>query len=90
MGIPELIHYNTLAVTGSLFAAMIGFKLLKDQSGWDNLPFSVFVLVLALALLVTSADFFIKGAKGLAHRASIPEVVIGLTIVSIGTSLPEI
>jgi cation:H+ antiporter len=90
MGIPELIHYNTLAVTGSLFAAIIGFKLLKDQSGWDNLPFSVFVLVLALALLVTSADFFIKGAKGLAHRASIPEVVIGLTIVSIGTSLPEI
>jgi len=90
MGIPELIHYNTLAVTGSLFIAIIGFKLWETQSGWDNLPLSVFVLVLALALLVTSADFFIKGAKGLAQRAAIPEVVIGLTIVSIGTSLPEI
>ena len=90
MGIPELIHYNTLAVTGSLFAAIIGFKLWGDKFGWDNLPFSIFVLLLALALLVTSADFFIKGAKGLAQRASIPEVVIGLTIVSIGTSLPEI
>ena len=90
MGIPELIHFNTLAITGSLFAAIIGFKLFKDKVGWDNLPLSLFLLGLALALLVTSADFFIKGAKGLAQRAGIPEVVIGLTIVSIGTSLPEI
>ena len=90
MGIPELIHFNTLAITGSLFAAIIGFKLFKDKVGWDNLPLTLFLLGLALALLVTSADFFIKGAKGLAQRAGIPEVVIGLTIVSIGTSLPEI
>ena len=90
MGIPELIHFNTLFITGSLFAAIIGFKLWKDEAGWDNLPLSLFLLGLALALLVTSADFFIKGAKGLAQRAGIPEVVIGLTIVSIGTSLPEI
>ncbi len=90
MGIPELIHFNTLAITGSLFAAIIGFKLFKDKVGWDNLPLSLFLLGLALALLVTSADFFIRGAKGLAQRAGIPEVVIGLTIVSIGTSLPEI
>jgi len=90
MGIPELVHFNTLAITGSLFAAIIGFKLWIDEAGWDNLPLSLFLLGLALALLVTSADFFIKGAKGLAQRVGIPEVVIGLTIVSIGTSLPEI
>ena len=41
-------------------------------------------------MLITSADFFIEGAKGLARRAGIAEVIIGLTIVSIGTSLPEI
>ena len=86
MGIPELVHFNPLAITGSLFAAIIGFKLWKDEAGWDNLPLSLFLLALALALLVTSADFFIKGAKGLAQRVGIPEVVIGLTIVSIGTS----
>lgn len=90
MGIPELVHFNTLVITGSLFAAIIGFKLFKDKVGLDNLPLTLFLLGLALALLVTSADFFIKGAKGLAQRAGIPEVVIGLTIVSIGTSLPEI
>jgi cation:H+ antiporter len=90
MGIPELIHYNTLAVTGSLFIGIIAFKFGGEKVGWDNLPLTLFVLALALALLVTSADFFIKGAKGLAQRAEIPEVVIGLTVVSIGTSLPEI
>jgi cation:H+ antiporter len=90
MGIPELIHYNTLAVTGSLFVVISIFYFGGKEIGLNNIPFSLFVLVLALALLVTSADFFIKGAKGLAQRAEIPEVVIGLTIVSIGTSLPEI
>ena len=90
MGIPELIHYNTLAVTGSLFIGIIAFKFGGEKIGWDNLPLTLLVLALALALLVTSADFFIKGAKGLAQRAEIPEVVIGLTVVSIGTSLPEI
>ena len=90
MGIPELIHYNTLAVTGSLFIGIIAFKFGGEKVGWNNLPLTLLVLALALALLVTSADFFIKGAKGLAQRAEIPEVVIGLTVVSIGTSLPEI
>jgi cation:H+ antiporter len=90
MGIPELIHYNTLAVTGSLFIGIIAFKFGGEKVGWDNLAITLLVLALALALLVTSADFFIKGAKGLAQRAEIPEVVIGLTVVSIGTSLPEI
>ena len=33
---------------------------------------------------------FVEGAKGLARRVGMAEVVIGLTIVSIGTSLPEI
>ncbi|MDA0647713.1 MAG: calcium/sodium antiporter [archaeon] len=90
MGIPELIHYNTLAVTGSLFIGIIAFKFGGEKVGWNNLPLTLFVLALALALLVISADLFIKGAKGLAQRAEIPEVVIGLTVVSIGTSLPEI
>ncbi|MCH1423201.1 MAG: sodium:calcium antiporter, partial [Candidatus Poseidoniaceae archaeon] len=48
------------------------------------------IACLALGLLIFSADFFIEGAKGLARRVGLPEVVIGLTIVSIGTSLPEI
>jgi len=90
MGIPQLLHYNTLAITGSLFIAIIGFKMWKEKIEWGTLPLSLLLLSLALALLVISADFFVKGAKGLANRAGVSELIIGLTIVSIGTSIPEI
>jgi cation:H+ antiporter len=61
-----------------------------EEANRESIPLSLGLLVLAMALLIKSADFFIEGAKGLAYRAGLPEVVIGLTIVSIGTSLPEI
>ncbi len=63
---------------------------LLEDSSINNNYVSLVLLAMALALLIKSADFFIEGAKGLAYRAGLPEVVIGLTIVSIGTSLPEI
>ena len=48
------------------------------------------ILLLALGLLLTSADYFVDGAKALARKIGMSELIIGLTIVSIGTSLPEI
>ena len=87
MGIPQLLHFNAMLITGALFFAIVLMKYL----GQSNSMFVVsIILLLSLGLLITSADFFIEGAKGLARRGGIPEVVIGLTIVSIGTSLPEI
>ena len=87
MGIPQLIHFNAMLITGALFLAIVLMKYL----GQSNSMFVVsLILLLSLGLLITSADFFIEGAKGLARRAGIAEIVIGLTIVSIGTSLPEI
>lgn len=90
MGIPQLLQFNTLLILGALFLGIIGSQLLSRNLGGNSIPITVFILLLALGLLVVSADFFIEGAKGLARRGGIPEVVIGLTIVSIGTSLPEI
>ena len=46
--------------------------------------------VLGLVVLYFGARFFIDGAKGLAELAGLPELVIGLIVVAIGTSLPEI
>lgn len=87
MGIPQLIHFNAMLITGALFLAIVLMKYL----GTSNSMWVVScILLLSLGLLITSADFFIEGAKGLARRAGIAEIVIGLTIVSIGTSLPEI
>lgn len=46
-------------------------------------------LVLGFALLIKGADFFVDGSSSVAKIMKIPAVIIGLTIVSIGTSLPE-
>lgn len=47
------------------------------------------LLALGFVLLVKGADWFVEGASRLAERFGIPQLVIGLTIVAMGTSLPE-
>lgn len=47
------------------------------------------ILLIGFILLVKGADIFVDGAKDIARFFKIPSVIIGLTIVSIGTSLPE-
>ncbi|MDA0716184.1 MAG: hypothetical protein O3A74_06465, partial [archaeon] len=86
MGIPQLLLNKVILINGTLFVALIAM----EQSANEHIFMSLIFLALSLVLLIKSADFFIEGAKGLALRAGLPEVVIGLTIVSIGTSLPEI
>lgn len=49
----------------------------------------VLLLILGFAMLVKGADWFVDGASGLARKLGIPQLVIGLTIVAMGTSLPE-
>lgn len=48
-----------------------------------------FLLILGFVLLVKGADFIVKGATGLAKKIKISEMIIGILIVGIGTSLPE-
>ena len=47
------------------------------------------LLALGFVLLVKGADWFVDGASKVAEKFGIPQLVIGLTIVAIGTSLPE-
>lgn len=47
------------------------------------------LLALGFVLLVKGADWFVEGASQLAEKFGIPQLVIGLTIVAMGTSLPE-
>ncbi len=52
--------------------------------------FITLILLLAgFLLLIKGADFFVSGSSSVARRFGIPPVVIGLTIVAMGTSLPE-
>ena len=50
----------------------------------------ILFIVLGFVLLIKGADFLVDGASSVAKRFRIPEIVIGLTIVSIGTSMPEL
>ncbi len=50
---------------------------------------SVVLLVIGFVLLIKGADFFVEGSSSVAKRLKVPSIIIGLTIVAMGTSLPE-
>ena len=50
----------------------------------------VLLFLLGLVLLIKGGDWFVDGATGIAHRFHVPELIIGATVVSIGTTLPEV
>ncbi len=50
----------------------------------------IVLFILGLLLLIRGGDWFVNGASGLARRMAIPEILIGATVVSIGTTLPEV
>ena len=54
-----------------------------------TLILEILLLVLGFVLLVKGADWFVDGASGIAAKLHIPQLVIGLTIVAMGTSAPE-
>lgn len=47
------------------------------------------ILVIGFILLIKGADFFVEGSSSVAKRLRIPSMIIGMTIVAMGTSLPE-
>ena len=48
------------------------------------------LLILGLATLIVGGDLLVRGAVGIALKAKVPSVIVGLTIVSFGTSAPEL
>ena len=50
----------------------------------------ILLFLLGFVLLIKGGDWFVDGSVGLAHRFHLPELLIGATIVSIGTTLPEV
>lgn len=51
---------------------------------------SILLFALGLILLIKGGDWFVDGATGIARRSHLPDVIIGATVVSIGTTLPEV
>ena len=54
-----------------------------------NLVIQALLLVIGFVLLIKGADWFVEGASNVADRFGIPQLIIGLTIVALGTSAPE-
>ena len=50
----------------------------------------ILMLALGFVLLIKGGDWFVDGASGIARRFRLPEILIGATVVSIGTTLPEV
>ncbi len=57
----------------------------------NGAPLIIVILLLAVGftLLVKGADFFVEGSSSVAKKLAVPSIIIGLTIVAMGTSLPE-
>lgn len=51
---------------------------------------SIFLIFIGFVLLIKGADYLVEGSSKIAKKFHIPEIIIGLTIVSIGTSMPEL
>ena len=56
----------------------------------DTLLGSLGLFVVGLVLLIKGGDWFVDSATGIAKRFRVPEIIIGATVVSIGTTLPEV
>ena len=57
---------------------------------FDFIPNVVFLFAFGLILLIKGGDMFVDAASGIAKRFKLPELLIGATVVSIGTTLPEV
>lgn len=51
---------------------------------------SVLIFSVGLVLLIKGGDWFVDGATAIAHRFKLPDIIVGATVVSIGTTLPEV
>ena len=55
----------------------------------ENMILNILLLIIGFLLLSKGADLLVDGAANVARRFNIPEIIIGLTIVAMGTSAPE-
>lgn len=64
-------------------------KMLTD-AGLPKMVAAVLLFAVGLVLLIKCGDWFVDGASGIAKKFHVPELLIGATVVSIGTTLPEV
>lgn len=56
----------------------------------DSITLNIIIFLVGLGVLIKGSDWFVDAAAYIAHHYKIPDIIIGLTLVSVGTSLPEL
>ena len=69
-------------------ADIVSFYVLKRKGVF--MLIEILLIIVGFVLLIKGADYLVDGASNIANKFHIPEIIIGLTIVSIGTSMPEL
>ena len=92
------IHESFLSLSILIIAQLSADNTVMDHAKEKNMeklinnaPFALVLvfLVIGFILLIKGADFFVEGSSSVAKRLHVPSIIIGLTIVAMGTSLPE-
>lgn len=63
---------------------------IRDKESWLNILLASTSVIIGLLLLTWAADRFVAGASAIAYRAGVSPLLVGLTIVALGTSAPEV
>lgn len=61
----------------------------RDLEGWGRIMMDYILLIIGFILLIKGADYFVDGSSSVARILKVPTIVIGLTVVAFGTSMPE-
>lgn len=73
-----------------LFVVGLGSFLINNKFEITTLVPAIILFAIGLVLLIKGGDWFVDGASSIAEKFKIPEILIGATVVSIGTTLPEV
>ena len=73
----------------SAYDTLLFYALFVKQDE-ENMIFQILLFAIGLFMLIKGGDWFVDGASGIARRFHLPELLIGATVVSIGTTLPEV
>ena len=80
---------NLILVFVLLFGGLGSF-LYNNMTDVTATWMAILLFIIGLVLLIKGGDWFVDGAATIAERFKVPEILIGATVVSIGTTLPEV
>lgn len=80
----------SVAFTGKVCLFLCKCFLKKEKEKWKmEVLVQLILIAIGFLMLVKGADWFVDGSSGIATKFGIPQLIIGLTIVAMGTSAPE-